>query len=92
MQLTVLAPQQQVELSNLDTSAVSLVIVDRHLGAWQAVVDKLVNALPESVQVWEWTCDDWGQPVLDRIEQTLQKRPGVLVNAIERWLNNGITA
>ena len=92
MKLKVIAPQRPIDLPKLDTSNVSLVIVDRHLRAWHAAVEKLIEALPSSVHVWEWTCDDWGQPVLDRIERTLQKRPGVLVDAVEGWLENKAVA
>lgn len=92
MKLKVIAPQRPIDLPKIDISNVSLVIVDRHLRAWHAAVENLIAALPSSVHVWEWTCDDWGQPVLNRIERTLQKRPGVLVNAVARWLENKVAA
>jgi hypothetical protein len=82
-------PQMARELDTLDLAGVSLVISDRHLGtAWESATRRLMQRLPSSVPIWEWTCDEWGEQILPRVDRVIVKRTEALVAAVKEWLSS----
>ena len=74
-------------LTGVDPDTIGLVIVDRWLGeSWHAAADEFLRRVPESVTVWEWTCDEWGTPLNARVQRVIYKRPGLLLSAVQEWV------
>lgn len=87
MKRQVILPETVGALLVTPVDEIGLCVTDRWLGeTWHAAAEAFIATLPEHVVVWEWTCDEWGQPLCQRVERVIHKRPGALLAAVSEWV------